>query len=99
MTAQSNEFDCFCILVNPDQKEIALYVALHRSTILSLQWVRIKFFGNFSSLFQVLEYLIQSNQFLLVMQILLEVLLELPTLLNCVHGPTMKLSVFPTRCD
>ena len=29
---------------------------------ISLQWVRIKFLGYFSSLFQVLDYLIQSNQ-------------------------------------
>ena len=99
MTAQSNELDYFSILVNPDQKEITLYVALHRSTILSFQRMRIKFLGYFSCLFQVLDYLIQSNQFLLVMQILLEILLELPTLLYCVHSLTMKLSVFPIHCD
>ena len=45
----------------------------------------------------------QSNELdyfsILVMQILLEVLLELPTLLYCVHSLTMKLSVFPIHCD
>ena len=91
MTAQSDELNCFSILVNPYQKEITLYVTLHCSTILSFQWMRIVFLGYFSSLFQVLDYLIQGNQFLLVMQILFEVLLELPTLLDCVHSPIMKL--------
>ena len=60
MTAQSDELDCFGILVNPDQEEIALYMALHRTTIFSFQWMGIEFPGHLSCLFQMLDYLIQG---------------------------------------
>lgn len=91
MASQSDQLDSASVLIDPNQKEIPLYVTFHSAIIISLQLVRVKFLRNLSGFLQMSDHGIQGNKFLLVVLITLEIFLELTALFNDIHDTTMML--------